>query len=175
MGTTSIIILVSDGTNSPVEWSISITLSVGCHSSCLSCDGPTSSECVECASDLHLQGNQCVLVCSDGFTLAEDGECVQCDYRCQLCYGTTNAQCEMCKEGVYLWQQQCVEQCPQGYYGDVDMTCKQCHHMCKECFGPLSYQCLSCNPLLHFVQNRCIEAQCPQGAYIQFTGIEWEC
>ena len=59
-----------------------------CHPTCLTCDGPTESDCLTCSEnkleDSTTEGNKCI--CKDGYYLdTNDYTCKECSYKCKTC------------------------------------------------------------------------------------------
>jgi len=77
-----------------------------CHSSCASCSGPRSDDCVDCAG---------------GFTMA-GGECVPCNAACRTCTGRGPAACTA-TDGV--------RDCAAGFTNAADESCVRCTR-CRE-------------------------------------------
>lgn len=84
-----------------------------CHPSCKTCMGPSSSDCLECASGYLFQDNKCVFEknCHEGFYPNQlIGECAPCaQSNCKSCL---NAQsCKVCKNNYHLKDGACVKNC----------------------------------------------------------------
>ena len=110
-----------------------------CHSSCKNCQGPTESDCIECA---------------DGFTpnqasfprKCESGGGASCHETCQTCDQT--GKCLVCKTAaggpLSPLNNEC--RCPAGkYFVTGENRCASCDASCHSCAGPGSDQCLTCS------------------------------
>ncbi|KAL4466277.1 hypothetical protein ABPG73_005198 [Tetrahymena malaccensis] len=100
-----------------------------CHQTCLTCNGPTSNNCLSCPNNFSLVGNICK--CADGY-FAYQNTCLQqcpqnysqnsnngqCEYdkcnslNCQTCSSSPKRNCLACKSGFNLHIDQCVSSCP---------------------------------------------------------------
>jgi len=101
-----------------------------CDKSCVSCDGPTDTDCTSCEA---------------GEILTKDGTCVPCDSSCATCQDETSTGCVTCPPGNDL---QADGSCTPHY--DCDITCLTCD-------GPNADQCLSCNTTTReLVQGKCV-------------------
>ncbi|KAL4489108.1 hypothetical protein ABPG73_005595 [Tetrahymena malaccensis] len=100
-----------------------------CDQSCLTCNGPTSNNCLSCPSNFSLVGTQCK--CSSGF-FAYLNTCLQqcpqgylqnqtnnqceldnCDStKCQICSPSPKRKCLACVQGFFLHIDKCVSICP---------------------------------------------------------------
>ncbi|EAR84803.2 zinc finger lsd1 subclass family protein (macronuclear) [Tetrahymena thermophila SB210] len=100
-----------------------------CHQSCLTCNGPTSNNCLSCPNNFSLVGSICK--CAAGY-FEYQNTCLQqcpsdysqnlinskCEYdkcntlNCQACSSSPKRQCLTCKSGFYLHIDQCVSSCP---------------------------------------------------------------
>ena len=135
-----------------------------CDSSCNTCSGILSTNCLSCNSGKYLlqANNSCVTCDVDGYyadTLT--GHCLRCDMSCKTCSGALNTNCLSCNSGKYLLQanKTCVSCDVDGYYADT-MTgnCIQCDSTCKTCSGAFPTNCLSCNSGKYLLQanNSCV-------------------
>ena len=104
---------------------------MGCDSSCLTCNGPNSNNCLSCAdSSKYLSNYSCVSICPAG-TYADSSnillkKCVNCDTSCASCYGANSNNCNTCSNtNYYLYLNSCVSNCPTTYY--ADSTDKKCY------------------------------------------------
>lgn len=103
-----------------------------CSPSCRTCTGPSSNDCVLCASGSYLFNGNCVQANSDGVCQGTNGmfadnnknECDTCGAKCTSCKipnfsvaSTANQlQCTGCLPGFVLSQGKCVESCPAGTF-----------------------------------------------------------
>ncbi|KAL4462747.1 hypothetical protein ABPG72_019583, partial [Tetrahymena utriculariae] len=87
-----------------------------CHDSCLTCNGPTSNQCLICPSNsvkhgntctcnsgTYAQNNQCVSICQAGQIQDSSGTLCVDDFcysvKCQTCQ---NGMCTLCQSGTYF-------------------------------------------------------------------------
>ena len=117
-----------------------------CDSSCLTCNGPSSSNCISCLQTIWLAG-QCVSNCPlSDYYIATSNTCGLCDSSCQTCTGPTNVECLTCPTGYYI----------------LSHSCHLCDQTCLTCDGSYNSDCLSCLPNLVLTSKRCL---CPSGMY----------
>ena len=129
-----------------------------CSSTCLTCSGPSSTQCLQCQSDtMLLSDGSCV--CSTGFYHATDvTTCLSCDSSCQTCSGPERSQCLSCSSAAHTLQNgYCVTTCQQNEYRTSDMSCQPCDESCQTCSGSKPNQCTSCVAPLTFSNNTCSE------------------
>ena len=91
-----------------------------CHSSCLTCDGPNSDDCLTC-KDSNKKINGPI-----------SGVCLCADPNCFNCAASSPA-CTVCK--------------PSFFFDPVEAICKICNPSCQTCTGPSASDCLTCNNL----------------------------
>ena len=125
-----------------------------CDSSCLTCNGTTSNDCLSCPAT-RLQFNpqltttfQCVFTCPTGFYPSEDNiACLPCDTSCVAC--TNGTGCTQC-QSASPWmigpsESLCYENCPPMTYQNSTLgRCLDCNSTCVNCTGPSSQECTSC-------------------------------
>ena len=139
---------------------------IGCHSSCYTCDGGSSTNCLSCSgSYLYLPPvGSCMASCPEGYYQNEDSmQCTQCFqgnepiyYACATCSGGASNNCNSCNPGYFLHPNTegvCLNPCPAGFWGDSSTkTCQPCYnnslhtsiHSCKTCKVSESSRCLTC-------------------------------
>lgn len=71
-----------------------------CHSSCNTCSGGNSNQCLSCAGMATLSNGVCVGACNNGFFVDPFNQCTACLANCQLCYSATS--CAQCQSGYSL-------------------------------------------------------------------------
>nr|CAD7424203.1 unnamed protein product [Timema monikensis] len=138
-----------------------------CHSSCDSCEGPSSSDCLSCPSPLLLQGSRCLEHCLEGFFL-EQGMCVPCLHTCTHCLARTN--CTQCASGLHLQNGECHSSCAPGYYSDRGV-CTKCYLSCMTCSGPRRDQCVTCPRGWVLAAGEC-HPDCPEGFFKSDFGCQ---
>jgi len=84
-----------------------LLISLECHKSCKTCNGPTKGHCTSCPSRMFVartehDGNLCVSNCeSVGLYYDKiNNLCVGCHPACSSCYGPNNYECLGCAEGM---------------------------------------------------------------------------
>ncbi|EGD78970.1 hypothetical protein PTSG_11807 [Salpingoeca rosetta] len=104
------------------------TQCVPCHPECLTCSGPSASNCTSCERGVFLSGTECRTECDLGFyPSTASGECELCHPSCRDCVGATSTACTSCNSPLFLLGTECVAGCPTGYFGDTtSQTCRQC-------------------------------------------------
>ena len=100
---------------------------IGCHPSCQTCDGTSSTDCLTCNG-------------TSTFPFLYKGECLQ---QCKedLPFGLL-----VFLQGTFTFSYyQCVKTCPEGYFKDTAFNlCLVCNDQCKACTGDGPRQCTSC-------------------------------
>lgn len=90
-----------------------------CDSSCQTCYGPDSANCITCSvSDKYLKnstGGYCLTSCPTiGYVTSTS--CIPCHQTCATCNNNTSSGCITCASGLYLENHQCRYVCsPQAY------------------------------------------------------------
>lgn len=102
-----------------------------CHSTCASCSGAGSNQCLSCTGSLVLHQGQCLSNCPVGRYADSKGVCQQCDSSCYSCSAAGDQACTACSGSLYLNSNsgQCVSSCPGGYYRVAktnDNRCQAC-------------------------------------------------
>ncbi|XP_017774307.1 PREDICTED: furin-like protease 2 [Nicrophorus vespilloides] len=137
-----------------------------CHTSCETCSGSNSSQCITCGAGRYWNEGRCVKDCpAHRFADTRQRECVECPPGCSECNKTT---CISCLDD---WQVnskgRCVphgsDHCDTDQYTDGGL-CKPCHSTCGTCDGPTEHACLSCSHPLILQGTRCV-AECDKGRF----------
>ncbi len=169
-----------------------------CDSTCLTCSGPSNTQCTSCnPSSSHplLQYGQCVSSCSTGYVLSNDKlTCLlPCtDSHCYQCQENALGTCITCENGYYLSNGKCkaIEACSSGqYWNTTTNACAACNPSCKTCSGSAS-NCTSCytdytppleldpSKLEYLYNGQCLQA-CPLGYTPDYSNDkkceEYEC
>lgn len=138
-----------------------------CHTSCVSCSGPESNQCLTCSPSATIStAKQCICkagmlfdplsqqcynpaTCTAATYTDSTGACtIPCHPSCARCAGNTEQHCLACKvnavavASTYAGYSKCV--CASGYFMDTTMNCVACSSTCKSCTGPNANQCLDC-------------------------------
>ncbi|KAL4507640.1 hypothetical protein ABPG73_012328 [Tetrahymena malaccensis] len=100
------------------------TQCISCDKSCLKCQGPLSTDCIQCQSNYLLLQGKCVINCEIGQYYDQSTQ------SCQLCNGSNQSQCTNCQLG--------------SFYDKGSKTCLKCDVSCKTCEGTGINQCTSC-------------------------------
>ncbi|KAL4456740.1 hypothetical protein ABPG73_014766 [Tetrahymena malaccensis] len=137
-----------------------------CDSSCASCKGPSSSDCLTCNQSQYFisvkQNNICVPICDLSQSQFIDNSnplqayCQICMSSCQTCINLTS--CTSCVQGYYL-------------NGSI---CSQCDSSCLSCSGSTSSDCSVCAQSGYYISlnlNKKCVASCDtsQAQYIDFS------
>ncbi|KDR81943.1 hypothetical protein GALMADRAFT_114788 [Galerina marginata CBS 339.88] len=153
-----------------------------CSPSCRSCTGPSSSECVVCASGQYLFNGSCVEANADGVCEGTNGmiadnnknECDGCGAKCTSCKipnftgaSTVNQlQCTGCLPGFFLSQGKCVETCPSGTFVSPqdNLNCIACSSSCGTCAGSANF-CLTCASGQQLASSGQCVSTCPSNTF----------
>ena len=116
---------------------------LGCHTSCYTCNGGNSNNCLSCTGSYYFYLSTCINLCPSGYfgnaaTHQCDGislhdicllifsEKLACHSTCYTCNGTTENDCVSCSGDRFLYQTTCVTECPNGTWADTsDNTCRR--------------------------------------------------
>ena len=128
-----------------------------CDPNCLTCSGPTNSECLSCHSGRFLQNDKCL----------------SCNSSCETCSMDAN-NCTYCRSGTYLLESTCVSVCPDTV-NEANRSCVEsatnlgclppmaststgdcvfCRGNCAECSSD-AQTCIICNPGLTLQNGVC--------------------
>lgn len=156
------------------------TLCSPCDSSCFTCSGPGSAECLTCYTETnrYLQGTSCPLcLLQDGEYMDYPGKaCLSCTAGCKSCSGGLANQCKSCDtssnyffcagcSGAAPGEGTCV-QCSSGQFW-TGASCQGCHGSCSSCAGVNDNQCTACDSGLHrYLCEGCSGAVAGQGTCI---------
>ncbi|KAL4486619.1 hypothetical protein ABPG73_003923 [Tetrahymena malaccensis] len=126
-----------------------------CDSTCMTCNGGNSNNCLSCDQSLNRQfdtkTNSCI--CQDGY-FEQSGKCVQCDKTCQTCSGSGPQNCLSCfqTQNRNLSQNQCI--CNQGFVSvNNNLICQQCADNCQICDISSPLKCQTCLPNTNRILN----------------------
>ncbi|WVW84198.1 hypothetical protein I302_106228 [Kwoniella bestiolae CBS 10118] len=157
-----------------------------CSPACSTCTGPSTSDCLSCASPrVNLQGS-CVYydastgICDSALSklegvfvvTLEKSECDACPSGCLDCHIPSFAntksyatlQCSSCQEGYLLENAKCVKKCNDGWFlpegsAAKNGTCQKCDSTCSTCIST-STTCTSCPSPLFAAGGTC-QSTCP--------------
>ncbi|EAR86624.2 transmembrane protein, putative (macronuclear) [Tetrahymena thermophila SB210] len=139
-----------------------------CDSSCLTCSGPLSTDCLTCdqSQNLYKQPDNSCSTCTGNFKIVGQN-CVQCDPKCNGCDSTG---CKSCASGFYFVEgsKQCNTcDIQNGKFIQNSLTCISCNSKCKTCSGPSESDCILCNgQLTRDINNQCVVCNVDNGFYI---------
>mgnify|MGYP000876556740 FL=1 len=159
-------------------------------STCATCIGPSSNQCVTCLSGFYWNPltSSCIKTCSAGY-YADDPtrQCKQCfqaasptssPRSCQTCSGALATDCLSCNSGEYLLPStsSCLTSCPEGTYPHTDINwCGNCYQApsddfieksCATCYGWKPTNCLSCpSGTYYYPPNSTCLSSCPISTY----------
>ncbi|KAM4634072.1 proprotein convertase subtilisin/kexin type 5 [Polymixia lowei] len=136
-----------------------------CYSSCESCTGSRSNQCISCQPGHHLtEGtNTCTAGCGDNYYLDHDANtCRKCSENCLKC--TSSSICTECKPGTSLQGNRCQRSCGPGFYNEQENTCQPCHQACATCAGAGVEACKQCSDGYLMEEWRCVPS-CSAGFY----------
>ena len=146
---------------------------IHCHHSCLSCNGPTESNCTACPGQLSLREDGTCSIrspssCLDGTYFDHRKlECNSCHATCSKCSGKESTQCTQCNDSYTLTEDgRCVDfrqmqSCDSGhYFNNSASSCIPCPSMCANCSEDA--KCLSCTGEYYLLSGgTCVET-CPE-------------
>ncbi|KAL4465856.1 hypothetical protein ABPG74_004093 [Tetrahymena malaccensis] len=161
-----------------------------CDSTCLTCSGSLSTNCISCTSSypyFNIQANSCNskvpsanFYCKQNLTNPTyQFNCNICNVSCLTCQGPQSNNCLTCPSSLPYFNTQtngCLAQAPsQGYYcqsgtsisPSYQQNCFSCDSTCLQCSGPLSTNCLSCTtsfPFYNLSSKSCL-VQAPNQGY----------
>lgn len=161
-----------------------------CTANCVSCVGPQSHECVECAPGFkHDFRGLCVRDCAFNEYAHQGITCESCNPYCLTCLAGSQVSCTSCFEGYTLvirnnetGSGECMENCPQRFFRDAstDLRCLQCAQYCDNC---TDYDhCQQCEPLATLWYGICYPfVDAAAAAAVDFdsymesgSGVQWE-
>lgn len=137
-----------------------------CDGSCLTCAGPSSTDCTSCVDGSIYYAGICMFGCPEHYFVTEQMNCGLCHDSCNECLGgALSTNCTSCVGDRYFYQNQCLLICPNGLYPEQSShSCVQCNESCATCSGPANTNCISC-PIGHFLfQQTCLQ-NCLTGYY----------
>ncbi|THV06947.1 hypothetical protein K435DRAFT_772951 [Dendrothele bispora CBS 962.96] len=169
----------SDGTVCPDNSFGSGSSCQPCSSSCQTCNGGTSNDCIICKSGTYKLNGACVSadgngVCAGSSLIADNNkhECDTCGPKCMSCKipnfttaSTVNElQCTGCLPGSFLSNGSCVDNCPSGTFLSTDSnSCQPCGSSCGTCAGSANF-CLSCTNNQLAFNGSCVSS-CPGNSF----------
>ncbi|CAD8113135.1 unnamed protein product [Paramecium sonneborni] len=115
-----------------------------CDFTCLTCNGPLSSNCLTCDKKYrYLDFTSCL--CPDKYYDVGELQCGSCHYSCQKCFDDTDNGCIVCSLDLHfrvLKGNFC--KCIDGYYEVPGLAqCKKCSFKCETC-ETTEDKCLTC-------------------------------
>ena len=132
-----------------------------CDSSCATCSGPGTSQCLTCPSNLNLVNGNCRTTCSAGTYVNNLNQCLPCDSSCAACSGPGNNLCTSCRTGFTLTNGYCTASGASGFSSAISLRGyvlgnKQIYQgvsMSLLPTGILSAGCTICNNLFTVTTN----------------------
>lgn len=83
-----------------------------CDSSCATCSGPGSNQCLTCSSSAVFNNGFCKVTCTPGTYANSLNQCSSCDSSCFTCSGPGNNLCTSCSSGLTLTNGYCITSSP---------------------------------------------------------------
>ncbi|XP_038058391.1 proprotein convertase subtilisin/kexin type 5-like isoform X2 [Patiria miniata] len=141
-----------------------------CAPTCLTCAGPSYSDCLSCRNPFFLMESwsECVQVCDQKFYEdIETNTCIQCAPLCSKCEGSPNY-CSACEPHALLSSDNtCLSTCSTNEYLEGS-ACHPCDSTCHTCSGSQDNDCLSCVPGSVLKERTCVEEwRCTDGYYVE--------
>ena len=149
---------------------------VSCDSSCGTCKGPTSSECLSCsnAATPFESSGECVAECpGDSFaeTTGAIAKCTACHSSCGECEGEGSMACVSCDPASstrFFDGGACLSACPASKFADASNgnTCAACDSTCGKCVDTPT-KCTACHSggVYEAGSNTC-GYTCPPGQFV---------
>ena len=137
-----------------------------CHSSCVSCTGPSNRNCTSCQGVKFLDTltHLCSYECPSAYYGEEQsGICKPCPPGCSKCRGPGD--CKDCEAGLVLVEKRCQNHCPSGTYKTPTNTCEPCDSTCRECTTSPAH-CIQCKDHEMLSGQNCVTI-CPQGTFLE--------
>ena len=149
----------------------SVATCIACDSTCLTCSGSGSTNCLSCpvTTTPYYDEGTCVATCPSGKYSDADSICQPCDISCDECSDGTASGCTACLEGATFDSEAgtCTYSCPTGQYLQSNgQTCGACDATCRTCSDAST--CTSCDkssssPIRY---NAACISTCPDGTYV---------
>ncbi|XP_058802575.1 furin-like protease 2 isoform X2 [Phymastichus coffea] len=142
-----------------------------CHTSCETCNGTGSNQCIGCRAGLFAFAGECRRFCPNGYAADKKRrECLACPPGCANC--STSQDCTSCYPGWSLTKTaNCApisrSRCSNFQFFDSG-HCRPCHSSCESCTGPTDRFCLSCQSPLLLQGQRCV-VQCDSGFFSEIS------
>jgi proprotein convertase subtilisin/kexin type 5 len=165
------LILSSDDTDPSCSWGFKevVVLAKKCHSYCLDCSGPASTECFVCDTSYYLSGNTCDTACTTGYgSVTASMICVACDAKCLTCQETAT-NCQTCttsgtNEAFLLGGTTCVASCTGATVANTGThVCDACPSDCTTCSS--ASVCTVCAATFGLLNSTCY-SPCPDGYWL---------
>ncbi|KAL9697957.1 hypothetical protein quinque_001398 [Culex quinquefasciatus] len=140
-----------------------------CHSSCMTCNGSSESQCILCRAGRFAHEGRCLNACPDGFFGDKKRhECMACPIGCATC--SSGSICTGCHSNWTLNKKaRCIangsNNCDESEYYE-NGHCHTCHSTCETCTGPTEHECLKCASPLLLQNQRCVN-ECDEGYYME--------
>ena len=138
---------------------------------CLTCSGPTLSDCLSCNPGFFLQTSPpstCESLCPDGFySDPNTNTCPACKGSCKTCSGPLSTNCISCTGTSLLvvGSSFTCTTCPDDTWLNIATNmCQSCDPNCKTCSAGNANDCNSCAETKYFINNQCW-TKCPSGCY----------
>lgn len=127
---------------------------IPCYQSCMTCNGPLSTDCTSCHTQFTLRNDRtCMMRDSTSCPVRQyfdhrAHDCRFCHQSCATCNGKESTHCTSCTEGSLVSLGQCVDSrklrsCYSGQFFDgSNLECTSCPSSCGNCSNNLT--CTSC-------------------------------
>ena len=135
-----------------------------CSSTCLTCSGPNTNQCISCPSNSPLNG-VCTVSCVN--STWNGSTCI-----CWAGYNLINGACQQCDVNSVYSASAATCICNNGYFGTWNQ-CSLCASSCVTCSGPGTNQCTSCstgNPVNGVCPTTCVNATWNGSACVCWSG-----
>jgi len=161
-----------------------------CDKSCLTCSGPSVSQCIDCDYLVAIKTSDNRCICKAGYYRdTVTSTCLPCDSKCKEC-STSASTCTVCYPGSFKSGTTCIAM--SGWIWDskyavfkqnnkcllreylISNVCLPCDRACYTCNGPEDDNCTSCDPYKPYAlkNNSCT---CQDGFFEAYYGECMQC
>ncbi|KAL4512782.1 hypothetical protein ABPG72_017467 [Tetrahymena utriculariae] len=139
---------------------------LSCDPSCLDCQGPLATDCIQCFKGYQLIGGECKKCDLNNKQFLDNNNiCLDCDKSCQTCIGTAT-NCTQCIDGLSFFPDGSCQLCDKnnGFYFLENKDCKKCDNHCKQCTD--SKKCTVCESNFSLINGKCLNHLCEDGTFL---------
>ncbi|CAG9324581.1 unnamed protein product [Blepharisma stoltei] len=143
-----------------------------CDSSCATCSGSGSNQCLTCVDSLITVSSSpgsCTCSASEYIINKSPLTCASCHSSCASCSGPLNTDCYTCiDQAVSISNPPDSCSCLSNQYiiTNHPLTCGNCYWLCATCLGKARNQCLTCSSSELMLSNLSGACECLPGKYM---------